>query len=69
MLGLRMPTRLPGYSKGIDYPRGQSACHDITVGQNVSHPQPGEGYQARQGYDAVTGWGTPNGAALLAALQ
>ena len=49
--------------------RGQSGCHDVTVGQNASHPQPGVGYQAAIGYDAVTGWGTPRGAALLTALQ
>jgi kumamolisin len=49
-------------------PRGQSGCRDITVGQNTSHPQPGVGYQAQEGYDAVTGWGTPDGIALLHAL-
>ncbi|HEY6346488.1 MAG TPA: S53 family peptidase [Bryobacteraceae bacterium] len=47
---------------------GQIGCTDITSGQNASHPQPGVGYQAGPGYDAVTGWGVPNGAKLLAAL-
>jgi kumamolisin len=47
---------------------GQIGCTDITSGQNASHPQPGVGYQAGPGFDAVTGWGVPNGAKLLAAL-
>jgi kumamolisin len=48
-------------------PRG-TACRDITVGQNVSHPLPGVGYQAGAGFDAVTGWGVPDGASLLNVL-
>lgn len=50
-------------------PRGRSGCRDITLGQNASHPDPGVGYQCQAGYDAVTGWGTPDGGALLQALQ
>ncbi|HEX3092868.1 MAG TPA: S53 family peptidase [Candidatus Angelobacter sp.] len=52
-------------------PNGKSrgtTCQDITMGNNTSSPQPGVGYQARPGFDAVTGWGTPNGTALLAVL-
>jgi kumamolisin len=49
-------------------PRG-SVCHDITIGQNASSPSPGVGYQAMQGFDAVTGWGVPDGVALLNALS
>ena len=49
-------------------PRGATGCVDITVGQNASHPDPGVGYQAQAGFDAVTGWGTPDGTALLGAL-
>ena len=49
-------------------PAGEVACLDITIGQNASHPRPGVGYQCEAGYDAVTGWGTPNGNALVAAL-
>ena len=45
-----------------------TTCHDITIGNNTSTPQPGVGYQAGAGFDAVTGWGVPNGTALLAAL-
>ena len=35
--------------------------HDITSGSN--------GYTATTGYDLATGWGSPNGGALIAALQ
>jgi kumamolisin len=49
--------------------RGKTACHDITVGQNASNPEPGVEYEARSGFDAASGWGTRNGAALLAAHQ
>lgn len=58
------------YQAGADgQPRGRSACRDITLGHNASHPDPGIGYQCQPGYDAVTGWGTPDGEALLHALQ
>lgn len=57
------------YEKGANgQPRGEVGCHDITVGQNASSPAPGVGYKATKGFDAVTGWGTPNGTALLSAL-
>jgi kumamolisin len=49
-------------------PRGEVACHDITAGQNASYPEPGVGYQASTGFDAVTGWGVPDGAQLLKSL-
>jgi kumamolisin len=48
---------------------GEAGCNSITSGNNASHPQPGRGYVAGRGYDAVTGWGVPNGKALLAALK
>lgn len=47
--------------------RGRSAFRDITEGENTS-PQPGRGYRAGPGYDAVSGWGVPDGKALLASL-
>jgi kumamolisin len=50
-------------------PLGRAVCQDITVGTNVSEPQPGVGYSAQPGYDAVTGWGTPNGIALVQSLK
>jgi kumamolisin len=48
--------------------RGESGCRDITSGNNASHPQPGRGYEATKGYDAVTGWGVPIGTALVKSL-
>jgi kumamolisin len=52
------------YAQGPDgNPIGTSGCHDITTGNNKS-PQPGTGYKAGPGFDAVSGWGTPNGTAL-----
>jgi kumamolisin len=50
-------------------PRGSAACRDITSGQNASSPHPGKGYSATPGFDAVSGWGVPDGQALLAALR
>jgi kumamolisin len=47
--------------------RGATTFTDITKGNNTS-PQPGFGYDAQVGFDAVSGWGVPNGKALLAAL-
>jgi len=50
-------------------PRGQTGCRDISVGNNASKPNPGKGYVAAKGFDAVTGWGVPDGQALLKTLQ
>jgi len=47
---------------------GAVGCTDIVSGNNATHPKPRKGYQAQNGYDAVTGWGVPNGKDLLAAL-
>jgi kumamolisin len=49
-------------------PLGKTALRDITSGNNASRPQPGRGYAAGTGFDAVTGWGVPDGAKLLAGL-
>jgi kumamolisin len=54
-----------GFINPLIYPIGLSSSygtdfHDITSGSN--------GYPAVVGYDLVTGWGSPNGAALLNAL-
>jgi kumamolisin len=57
------------YQNGSDgRPRGESGCIDITTGKNVSRPFPGSGYEAGKGYDAVSGWGTPNGKKLVELL-
>jgi kumamolisin len=47
--------------------RGVRAFEDVVKGNNTS-PQPGFGYEAGKGFDAVTGWGVPNGRLLLASL-
>jgi kumamolisin len=49
-------------------PVGKIASRDITVGNNASSPSPGVGYKATTGFDAVTGWGVPDGVKLQAAL-
>lgn len=46
---------------------GQSCCRDITTGDNITASV--GGYAAGTGYDAVTGWGVPDGQLLLEALQ
>jgi kumamolisin len=46
---------------------GVVACTDVVTGNNkTAHAG---GYSAEIGYDADSGWGTPNGAGLLAALE
>jgi kumamolisin len=48
------------------HPLGLSVCDDVVSGQNATAHV--GGYSAQIGYDAVSGWGTPNGAKLSAAL-
>jgi kumamolisin len=45
-------------------PIGKSCSRDITSGVNTSDPEPGKGYKAGPGFDAVTGWGVPDGVKL-----
>ncbi|PCE30460.1 hypothetical protein BZL54_20850 [Burkholderia ubonensis subsp. mesacidophila] len=47
-------------------PLGAVGCNDITMGSNAAGTA--AGYSAGVGFDAVTGWGSPDGAALLANL-
>ena len=47
---------------------GAESSRDIVSGHNVSNPEPGKGYKAHRGFDAVTGWGVPDGKKLVAAL-
>ena len=49
-------------------PLGATVCVDVTSGDNTS-PDPGKGYKAGPGFDAVSGWGVPTGTALAAALS
>jgi kumamolisin len=46
---------------------GASGCTDITSGNNITAPV--GGYTATTGFDAVSGWGSPNGTKLLDALK
>lgn len=56
------------YEKGSNgQPIGKNCSRDITAGHNTSTP-PGKGYKAGAGFDAVTGWGVPDGVKLQAAL-
>lgn len=48
---------------------GASSFRDVTVGNNASNPLPGRGYSAGPGFDAVSGWGAPDGVKLLNALN
>jgi len=47
---------------------GTHGFTDIVSGNNASHPKPGKGYAAGKGFDAVSGWGVPNGKQLLSSL-
>ena len=58
-LGFLNPTL---YALGNDRESG-NAFHDITVGNNTSGGV--TGYDATQGWDLSTGWGTPKGEQLL----
>jgi kumamolisin len=49
-------------------PIGKKCSRDITTGDNASNPKPGKGYKAGVGFDAVTGWGVPDGVKLQNAL-
>lgn len=50
--------------KGSSY---NSVLHDITTGNDTNSSSPNAFY-AEPGYDLCSGWGTPNGAALINAL-
>jgi kumamolisin len=47
---------------------GSATFRDVTVGNNISNPLPGRGYKAGPGFDAVSGWGVPDGVKLMNAL-
>ncbi len=47
----------------------KAGFRDIVSGGNVTKPSPGKGYTAGPGFDAVSGWGVPDGQNLLKALQ
>lgn len=47
----------------------KTGFRDIVSGANGPAPRPGRGYEARRGFDAVSGLGVPDGRKLLAALR
>ncbi len=47
---------------------GAVGCNDVKSGHSNATAAVG-GYHARNGFDAVTGWGSPKGTALLEALE
>jgi subtilase family serine protease len=51
-------------AKGANY---SSSFHDITTGNNITTHSSGK-FSAVAGFDLCTGWGTPKGASLIAAL-
>jgi kumamolisin len=54
--------RVVGYLNPLLYtPNVSQSLNDITIGQT-------DGYQAAAGWDPCTGWGSPDGAKLLAAI-
>jgi kumamolisin len=57
---------LYGAAPGGGVPVGLAGFNDIRTGDNLTAKV--GGFSSRQGYDAVTGWGTPKGKELLAAL-
>jgi kumamolisin len=51
-----------GFANPFFYtPAGAASFHDVTIGNN-------DGYSAAPGWDPCTGWGTPDGVALLQVL-
>jgi kumamolisin len=57
------------YRNGVTgQPVGKVALRGITSGNNTSNPEPGKGYRAGPGFNAVTGWGVPDGVKLLNSL-
>ena len=64
----RFLTPLLYQNGGSGQPVGKSSSRDITSGNNASNPDPGKGYKAGPGFDAVTDWGVPDGVKLLNSL-
>lgn len=61
--------RAVGYVNPLLYASaGAAGCRDVTEGTNDPTGQIG-GYPARPGWDACTGWGSPDGVKLAAALR
>jgi kumamolisin len=66
-IGYLTPLLYQTVSGGVGGPTiGQAGCTDVVSGNNVTDKI--GGYSATPAYDAVSGWGTPNGAELLKAV-
>jgi len=65
-VGYLSPVLYQGKGGATGIPVGTLGCTDVTSGDNTTDAI--GGYHAGNGYDAVSGWGTPNGKKLLAAL-
>jgi kumamolisin len=61
----RFLTPLLYLSAGNGKTVGNVASRNVTKGNNASFPEPGVGYKAGAGFNAVAGWGVPDGGALL----
>ncbi len=64
----RFLTPLLYQNGGTGQPVGKTSLRDVTTGNNASNPDPGKGYSAGPGFDAVSGWGVPDGVKLLNSL-
>lgn len=62
-IGWLTPVLYQATPASVGQPVGAVACNDITAGDNDTAAA--GGYSAGPGFDAVTGWGSPNGAKLL----
>ncbi len=62
-----VPSRV-GRLHGLLYKQGAQICRPISSGDNNSSPPVG-GYAAAEGWNMCNGWGSPDGAKLLAALK
>ncbi|MBV9531522.1 MAG: S8 family serine peptidase [Bradyrhizobium sp.] len=65
-LGFFTPLLYQASAKTAGQPLGAAALTDITEGGNATAAA--GGYRAAAGFDAVTGWGSPNGANLMKLL-
>jgi kumamolisin len=66
-LGYLTPRLYQAVAGGSGQTVGEAGCTDVTTGNNTTAHA--GGYSAGKGYDAVSGWGTPNGLNMLAALS
>jgi kumamolisin len=65
-VGYLTPVLYQGKAGGTGTTVGTLGCADVLTGENSTDTI--GGYHAGPNYDAVSGWGTPNGKKLLAAL-